>query len=195
MNFKLIITVVLVILGVFLASSINKLPTLDEEVKAAWSQVENQYKRRFDLVPNLVKIVQGYAKHENNTLNQVVEARSKVSQITLDASSLNNPQKMAEFQKGQAALGSALGRLMAISERYPDLKANQNFLELQSQLEGTENRIAVARRDYILAIQNYNTALRTFPTIIWAKLIYRDLTPKANFTEEKSIHEAPQVSL
>ncbi len=194
MNFKIIALIAVVVVGIFFVSSINKLPSLDEGVKATWSQVENQYRRRFDLIPNLVKVVQGYAKHENETLNQVVEARSKVSQISLDASSLNDPQKVAQFQKSQSELGGALSRLMAISERYPDLKANQNFLELQSQLEGTENRIAVARRDYILAVQEFNTALRTFPTIVWAKLIYRDLTVKPNFTEEKSVHEAPQVS-
>jgi LemA protein len=160
---------------------INNIPTYDEQVKAAWAQVENQYQRRADLVPNLVETVKGFADQERETLTAVIEARSKATSIQVDDSVLNNPEKLQQFQQAQGELSSALSRLMAVSERYPDLKSNQNFLALQSQLEGTENRISVARRDFIQAVQRYNTELRTFPGRIWHSLMYSDMQPHANF--------------
>src|SRR6516225_5912230 len=144
----------------------NTIPTLQEQAKARWSDVQNQYQRRADLIPNLVSTVQGYAAHEKNVLTSVIEARAKATQIKVDASDLSDPDKIKAFQDAQAQLTGALGRLLAVSENYPDLKSNANFMALQSQLEGTENRIAVARRDYIDAVRAFNTALRTFPTIV-----------------------------
>src|SRR5271169_2371901 len=152
---------------------INKIPTLDEQVKAAWSQVLNQYQRRADLIPNLVETVKGYAHQEQQVLTQVTEARAKATQMQLPRDILSNPQAFHEFEQNQAALTGALGRLLVTVEKYPDLKSNQNFLELQSQLEGTENRIAVARRDYIEAVRVYNTELKTFPGLLWASTLYR----------------------
>src|SRR5690606_10270823 len=146
---------------------INTIPTLDEEVKAAWSQVENQYQRRADLIPNLVETVKGYAAQEKETLTAVTEARAKVGSMQVDQSVIDNPEQLQQFEQAQRQLGSALQRLMVVVERYPDLKSNQNFLALQSQLEGTENRISVARRDFILATERYNTEIRTFPGKIW----------------------------
>jgi LemA protein len=134
---------------------VNKIPTLDEQVKAAWSEVLNQYQRRADLIPNLAETVKGYAHQEQQVLTQVVAARAKATQMQLPSDILSNPQAFHEFEQNQAALTGALARLLVVSERYPDLKSNQNFLALQSQLEGTENRIAVARRDYIIAVQQY----------------------------------------
>src|SRR5256885_2593918 len=147
---------------------VNTIPTLDEQAKAAWSQVLNQYQRRADLVPNLVETVRAYAAHEKDTLTAVTEARAKVAQMQVPADILTNPEAFKAFQQNQGLLTQTLSRLLAVSERYPDLKANQNFLSLQSQLEGTENRSAVARRDYIEAVRQYNPELRTFPGIIWA---------------------------
>ena len=141
----------LLVMAVLLSGcGINNIPTYDEQVKAAWAQVENQYQRRADLIPNLVETVKGFAKQEQDTLVAVIEARAKATSIQVDASTLNQPEKMRQFEQAQQQLSGALSRLMAVSERYPDLKSNQNFLALQSQLEGTENRIAVARRDFIL---------------------------------------------
>jgi LemA protein len=151
------------VLGSLSGCGVNKIPTLDEQVKAAWSEVLNQYQRRADLIPNLVETVKGYAHQEQQVLTEVTEARAKATQMQLPADILSNPQAFHEFEQNQAAIGGALGRLLAVAEAYPDLKSNQNFLALQSQLEGTENRIAVARRDYILAVQDYNTELRTIP--------------------------------
>ncbi len=160
----------------FLAGcGINNIPTMDEQVKATWSQVENQYQRRADLVPNLVETVKGYAAQERETLTAVVEARAKVGSMQVDQSVIDDPQKLQQFEQAQAQLGSALQRLLVVVERYPDLKSNQNFLALQSQLEGTENRIAVARRDYIQAVERYNTEIRTFPGRIWHGVLYSDL--------------------
>ncbi|HTO56914.1 MAG TPA: LemA family protein, partial [Pseudomonadales bacterium] len=139
---------------------INNIPTDDEAVKAAWGQVQNQYQRRADLVPNLVATVKGYAEHEQETLEAVTEARAKVSQMNVNADTINDPAAFKAFEQNQNALTGALSRLMVVVEKYPDLKANQNFLQLQSQLEGTENRISVARRDYIAAVQKYNTEIR-----------------------------------
>lgn len=172
---------------------INNIPTYDEEVKAAWSQVLNQYKRRADLVPNLVNTVKGYAAQEKEVLTAVTEARAKVSQMTLPQNILSDPQAFQTFQQNQGALSSALARLMVVVERYPDLKSNQNFLALQSQLEGTENRIAVARRDYIGAVKKYNTELRTIPGRWWAAMLYPEMEVRENFTVEESVQQTPEV--
>lgn len=176
---------------------INAIPTLDEQVTAAWSQVLSQYKRRADLIPNLVEVVKGYAAHERETLTAVVEARSKVAQMKVPEDILTNEESFKRFQQSQGRLSGALTRLLVVVERYPDLKANQNFLALQSQLEGTENRISVARRDYIEAVRLYNTELRTFPGRIWAAMLYSDAKPKQSFTveDEKSLSEPPRVKL
>jgi LemA protein len=155
--------------------------------------VQNQYQRRADLIPNLVATVQGYAAQEKNVLTAVIEARAKATQITVNASDLTDPAKLKAFQDAQAQLTGALGRLLAVSENYPDLKSNANFLALQSQLEGTENRIAVARRDYIDAVRAYNTALRTFPTVLWAKTAFSDAQPMAEFTATEGAETPPQV--
>jgi len=141
------------VVGGLSGCGVNKIPTLDEQVKAAWSEVLNQYQRRADLIPNLVETVKGYAHQEQQVLTQVTEARAKATQMQLPSDILSNPQAFHQFEQNQAAVTGALGRLLAVAEAYPDLKSNQNFLELQSQLEGTENRIAVARRDYILAVR------------------------------------------
>ncbi|MES2819415.1 MAG: LemA family protein [Pseudomonadota bacterium] len=173
---------------------INNIPTYDEQVKAAWSQVENQYQRRADLIPNLVETVKGYAKQEQETLVAVIEARAKATSIQVDASTLDDPQKLRQFQQAQEQLSGALSRLMAVSERYPDLKSNQNFLALQSQLEGTENRIAVARRDFITAVERYNTEIRTFPGRLWHSLMYSDLPLRTNFeATAPAAEKAPEV--
>jgi LemA protein len=175
------------------ACGYNTIPTLEEQAKAKWSDVQNQYQRRADLIPNLVATVQGYAKQEKEVLTSVVEARAKATSVTIDASQLTDPAKVQQFQAAQSQLSGALGRLLAVSENYPDLKSNQNFLALQSQLEGTENRIAVARRDYIEAARIFNTALRTFPTILWAKTIFSGEKPLADFTANESAQTPPQV--
>jgi LemA protein len=172
---------------------INNIPTYDEQVNAAWSQVLNQYKRRADLIPNLVETVKGYASQEKEVLTAVTEARAKVAQTQLPANILSNPEAFKTFQQNQAALTSSLARLMVVVERYPNLKSNQNFLALQSQLEGTENRIAVARRDYIQAVQQYNTELRTFPGRIWKSILYSDAQVKQNFTITEEEQQTPQV--
>src|ERR1700752_3680744 len=164
----------------------NTIPTLEEQAKARWADVENQYQRRADLIPNLVETVKGYAAQEKNVLTAVIEARAKATQVKVDASQLTDPDKIKAFQDAQNQLTGALGRLLAISENYPDLKSNANFLALQSQLEGTENRIAVARRDYIEAVRVYNTDLKTFPGVIWSKLLYSDSKPMAEFTATES---------
>ena len=174
---------------------INNIPTYDEQVKAAWSQVQNQYQRRADLVPNLVNTVQGFADQEREVLVEVTEARSKVGAIQMDESILNDPQKFQQFEQAQSQLGSALQRLMVVVERYPDLKSNQNFLTLQAQLEGTENRIAVARRDYIQAVQQYNTEIRTFPGRIWHSVLYSELEQRENFeATTENADQAPSVN-
>ncbi len=172
---------------------VNTIPTLDEQAKAAWSQVLNQYQRRADLIPNLVETVKGAADFERETLEAVIQARSKVAQTQLPANILTNEDAFKTFEQNQAALGSALGRLLVVVERYPDLKANQNFLALQSQLEGTENRIAVARRDYIEAVRLYNTELRTFPGRIWHWILYSDSQPMQTFTIAEEATQAPRV--
>lgn len=186
---------IILFLVVFMSGcGINNIPAYDEAVIAAWSQVQNQYKRRADLIPNLVKTVKGYAAHEKDVLTEVVEARSKVSQMQLPADVLSNPDAFKIFQNNQGALSSALSKLMLVVERYPDIKSSQNFLSLQSQLEGTENRISVARRDYITAVQQYNTELRTFPGRWWKSLLYPDSTIKENFSVEPEITQVPEVA-
>lgn len=173
---------------------INNIPTLDEQVKSAWAQVENQYQRRADLVPNLVETVKGFADQEQETLTAVIEARSKATSINIDADSLDDPEKLKQFQQAQGQLTGALSRLMAVSERYPELKSNQNFLALQSQLEGTENRIAVARRDFIQAVEQYNTEIRTFPGRLWHGLLYSDMPIRENFeATAENADQAPEV--
>lgn len=175
------------------ACGINAVPTQDEQVKAAWSEVLNQYQRRADLVPNLVATVKGYAKQEETVLREVTEARAHATQMSLPPDILSNPQAFHQFEQNQAALGGALGRLLAVSEAYPDLKSNQNFLVLQSQLEGTENRIAVARKDYIDAVQTYNTTLRTIPSRWIAAIFYPSAKPRETFTITEKAQQAPEV--
>jgi LemA protein len=176
------------------ACGFNTIPTAEERAKAAWSEVLNQYQRRADLIPNLVETVKGYAAHEREVLESVVEARAKATQVQVSPEMLQDPAAFQAFQESQSQLTSALSRLLAVVENYPDLKANQNFLALQAQLEGTENRIAVARRDYIEAVRLYNTTLRTFPSIIWAKLWFTDAVPFQNFTVSEDKMEVPQVN-
>lgn len=171
----------------------NTIPTLEEQAKAKWADVQNNYLRRADLIPNLVATVQGYAKQEKDVLTSVVEARAKATQVRVDASQLTDPEKLKQFQDAQNQLSGALGRLLAVSENYPDLKSNQNFLALQSQLEGTENRIAVARRDYIEAVRVYNTELKTFPGVLWAATFHSGYKPMAEFTATGEAQTAPKV--
>jgi LemA protein len=171
----------------------NTIPTLEEQAKARWGDVQNQYQRRADLIPNLVATVQGYAKQEKEVLTSVVEARAKATSARIDASQLSDPDKIKQFQDAQAQLTGALGRLLAVSENYPELKSNQNFLALQSQLEGTENRISVARRDYIEAVRAYNTSLKTLPTLIWAATLFRSNKPIAEFAASETAQALPQV--
>ncbi|TSJ62829.1 LemA family protein [Starkeya sp. 3C] len=172
---------------------VNTIPTQEEKAKAAWSEVLNQYQRRAELIPNLVETVKGYAQQEKDVLTQVTEARANATSIKVDASTITDPEQFKQFQNAQAQLSSALGRLIAVSEAYPDLKSNQNFLALQAQIEGTENRIAVARRDYIEAVRVYNTELRTFPGIIWASTLYRGNKPMETFTISEEQMKVPQV--
>src|SRR5665213_4452598 len=171
----------------------NQLQTQDEQIKAAWSEVLNQYQRRSDLIPNLVNTVKGYAAQEKSTLVEVTEARASATQVKVDASTLTDPAKFQQYQQAQDKLSGVLGRLMMIQERYPDLKSNENFMALQSQLEGTENRIAVARRDYNEAVRVYNTTLRTFPGILWAGTFYHNEKPMALFSANAAAQSAPTV--
>jgi LemA protein len=171
----------------------NTIPTQEEYAKAKWADVQNNYQRRADLIPNLVATVQGYAKQEKDVLTSVIEARAKATQIKVDASQLTDPDKLKQFLDAQGQLTGALGRLLAVSENYPDLKSNQNFLALQSQLEGTENRIAVARRDYIDAVRTYNTTLKTLPGLLWAATLFRNNKPMAEFAASDSAQTPPQV--
>jgi len=186
---------VLLLLALFLLGGCgyNAIQSKDEAVTAAWSEVVNQYQRRADLVPNLVKTVQGYAQHEEEVLVKVTEARASVGKITISANDLTDEAKLKQFQAAQGELSSALSRLMAVAEAYPDLKANELFKDLQAQLEGTENRIAVARNRYIAAVQEYNTFVRSFPQNLTAKMF--GYGTKANFTveNEKAISTAPKV--
>ncbi|HYE01001.1 MAG TPA: LemA family protein [Alphaproteobacteria bacterium] len=173
------------------ACGVNTIPTLEEEVNAAWAQVQNQYQRRADLVPNLVETVKGFAAQERQVLTEVTEARARATAIQLTPEIVNDPEAFRRFQEAQAQLSGALGRLLAVSEAYPELRSNQNFLNLQSQLEGTENRIAVARRDYIQAVQRFNTEIRTFPGRLWNWM--HGAEPKQNFQADAAAQQAPQV--
>src|SRR5437764_6269200 len=183
-----------ILLGISLAGcGVNNIPTQEEAAKAKWSQVLNQYQRRADLIPNLVETVKGYAKQEAQVLEAVVAARARATSVQVPADIVTNPDAFKKFQEAQSQLSASLGRLLAISENYPDLKSNQNFLALQSQLEGTENRIAVARRDYIEAVQAYNTELRTIPGRWIAAMFYREAKIKETFTISQEAQEAPKV--
>ena len=173
---------------------INNIPTFDEAVDGAWSEVQNQYKRRADLVPNLVETVKGFAEQEKEVFIEVTEARAKVSQMNVSPEMLSDPAAFEMFQQNQANLGGALSKLMLVAERYPDLKSNENFKTLQIQLEGTENRIAVARGDYIKAVQKYNTELRTIPGRWWKKFMYAESTAKETFSIDPADTENPTVN-
>ena len=171
----------------------NNLQAQDEQVNAAWSEVVNQYQRRDDLVPNLEKVVKQYADQEQEVFTQVAEARSKAGSIQLTPETLNDPQAMENYQAAQAEMTGALSRLMAVSERYPELKSDKLFQDLQAQLEGTENRITVARNRYIQEVQSYNTTVRQFPTNITAKVFGMDAKPNFTVENEKEISTAPEV--
>lgn len=181
---------VVALVAIFCYTSYNGLVTKEEGLDSAWSNVETQYQRRADLIPNLVNTVKGYAAHESQTLGEVTEARAKATSINLSAGELT-PERLAQFQQAQADVRSALGRLIAVAESYPDLKANQNFIELQSQLEGTENRIAVARKDFNDAARKYNVAVRRFPSNLVAALFGFDQKPY--FEAAEGTETAPQV--
>ena len=186
----IIIIAVVAVIVIWAVSMYNGLVTMDESVNSQWANVETQYQRRADLIPNLVNTVKGYASHEKETLEGVVEARSKATQMQVNANDLT-PEKLAEYQKAQGAVTSALGKLLAITENYPDLKANQNFLELQAQLEGTENRINVARTNFNNAAQAYNTAIRRFPKSLFASMFGFD--KHAYFEAAEGTETAPTV--
>ena len=183
-----------VLLAVTLSGcGVNTIPTQEEAAKAKWSQVLNQYQRRADLIPNLVETVKGYAKQEAQVLEAVVAARARATSVQVPADIVTNPEAFKKFQEAQSQLSGALGRLLVVTEAYPELKSNQNFLALQSQLEGTENRIAVARRDYIEAVRQYNTELRTFPGVIWASTLYHKEKPMETFTVAEDVRRPPPV--
>ena len=186
----IVIIIVVAILGIGGCSSYNGLVKGEESVTAAWAQVESQYQRRADLIPNLVATVKGYAEHESSTLQAVTEARNKATGITIDANNMTQ-EDLNRFQQAQDELGKSLGRLIAVSEAYPDLKANENFKDLQAQLEGTENRISVARQDFNKAAQAYNTSVRSFPKNIFASIF--GFEKKAYFQAAAGSEEAPKV--
>ena len=184
------ILLVLVLAALLSGCGYNQIQSKDEAVKASWSQVLNVYKRRADLVPNLVATVKGYASHEEQVLTRVTEARSRVGSINVNA---NDPASLAQFQQAQGELQSAIGRLLVVSENYPQLKADQNFLQLQAQLEGTENRITVARQRFIRAVQDYNTTIRRFPVNLTAMVFGHKTRPNFTVENEAQIQEAPKV--
>lgn len=186
----IIILAVIVIVAIWGITGYNGMVKADEAVSTAWSNVENQYQRRADLIPNLVNTVKGYAAHEKETLDAVISARTRATQVTVDADNLT-PEKLQEYQKAQGEVGSALGRLLAITEAYPELKANQNFLELQAQLEGTENRISVERRNFNDVAKNYNTSIRTFPRNLLAGMFGFEKRPY--FEAQEGAEKAPEV--
>ncbi|MCT7639071.1 LemA family protein [Aliarcobacter butzleri] len=190
---SLVLGLILLAIIYLTVTNYNNIPKLDENVKEKWSQVQNQYKRRADLIPNLVETVKAYANHEKSTLVEVTEARSKVSQITLNENTLNNPELLQQFENAQSNLTSALSKLMVVVEKYPELKANENFLSLQSQLEGTENRISVARRDFIEAVKLYNLELRTMPGKFVAAIAHPEAKIKETFTASPTEQDAPKV--
>ena len=185
-----VVAAIIAAIALWAMTGYNGLVSADETVSTAWSDVENQYQRRADLIPNLVNTVKGYAAHEKETLEAVVSARTRATQVTVDADNLT-PEKLAEYQKAQGEVGAALGRLLAITEEYPDLKANQNFLELQAQLEGTENRISVERRNFNEAAKEYNTSIRKFPKNILAGMFGFEKRPY--FESQEGADKAPAV--
>lgn len=187
------VVVLVPLLFLLVGCGYNNIPTYEEQAKAKWSDVLNQYQRRSDLIPNLVETVKGFAKQESGVLEAVTAARATATSVKVDASTITDPDTFKKFQEAQAQLSGSLGRLLAISENYPTLKSNQNYLALQSQLEGTENRIAVARRDYIEAVRVYNTELKTFPGSLWARVFYSGNKPMEEFTVADSVKVAPQV--
>ena len=188
------IAILLPLLGLLVSGcGINTIPTYEEQAKAKWSDVQNQYQRRADLIPNLVETVKGFAKQESSVLEAVTNARARATSIQINAETITDPEAFKKFQDAQAQLSGALGRLLAVTENYPDLKSNQNFLALQSQLEGTENRIAVARRDYIEAVRLYNTELKTFPGVIWASTYYKNNKPMQELAIADDAKQLPQV--
>lgn len=184
---------VLILLALISGCGYNKIQTNDESVKAQWSEVLNQYQRRADLVPNLVNTVKGYASQEERVLTEVTNARARVGSVSISAEQASDPAKLAEFQKAQGELSGALSRLLVVSENYPDLKSNQNFLELQAQLEGTENRITVARNRYIQSVQEYNAHVRQFPVNLTAKMFSYDVKPNFTVENEAAISKPPVV--
>ena len=193
--FKRLARVALIVVApaMLAACGYNTIPTKQVKAEAAWADVQNQYQRRSDLIPNLVETVRGYAAQERAVLTEVTQARAAATQVKVDASTLTDPVKFQQFQASQDRLSGVLGRLMMIQENYPELKSNQNFLALQSQLEGTENRIAVARRDYNEAVRDYNTTLRTFPSVIWAKTLYGSQKPAQLFQATANAQSAPSI--
>src|ERR1700687_2644422 len=188
------IVILVPLLGLLLSGcGVNNIPTDEEQAKAKWSEVQNQYQRRADLIPNLVETVKGYAKQESSVLEAVTNARARATSVQVNADTITDPEAFKKFQDAQAQLSGALGRLLAVSASYPDLKSNQNFLALQSQLEGTANRIAVARRDYIEAVRVYNTELKTFPGVLWASTAFRSNKPMAEFAANEGAQTPPAV--
>jgi len=187
---RVLIVVAALLLG---GCGYNRLQSQDEQVKAAWSEVLNQYQRRADLIPNLVNTVKGFAAQEQQVLIGVTEARARATSINATPELVNDPAAFQQFVQAQREVTGALSRLLAVAENYPQLKSDQNFRELQAQLEGTENRIAVARRDYIEAVRVYNTALRTFPGLLWAATVFRSSKPMAEFTVSETSQTPPQV--
>lgn len=187
------ITLVALIAAMLAGCGINNIPTYEENARAKWSQVLNQYQRRADLIPNLIETVKGFAAQEKDVLTSVVEARTKATSIQLPDDVLTNPEAFQQFQENQAGLTGSLSRLLAIVENYPDLKSNQNFLALQSQLEGTENRISVARRDYIEAVRLYNTELKTIPGRWWRSFMYPENLPMQTFNVDDEKLVNPEV--
>ena len=193
MRFPITAALLLLFATLLSGCGFNTIPTAEEQAKASWSEVLNQYQRRADLIPNLVETVKGFAAQEKDVLEGVVEARAKATQVQIPSDILSNPEAFKTFQENQSAITGSLGRLLAIAEAYPDLKSNQNFLALQSQIEGTENRIAVARRDYIEAVRVYNTSLKTLPSAIWAWLWWTGNKPYETFTVAEDKMEVPKV--
>ena len=194
-RFSVLRLAALVVLAASLAGcGVNAIPTKQEKAKAAFADLQSDYQRRADLIPNLVQTVQAYAQQEHAVLVDVIKARASATQVTLDPTKLSDPAAVQRYQAAQNSISGALGRLMVVSEKYPDLKSNENFLTLQSQLEGTENRIAVARRDYNEAVRDYNTTLRVFPTVLWAKTMYSSEKPMQLFEATQSAQSAPTVS-
>ena len=173
---------------------VNNIPTKEEAAKAKWADVQSAYQRRSDLVPNLVATVQGYANQEKSVLVQVTQARANATHVSVDASTITDPAKFAQYQQAQNQLSGVLGHLLSITENYPDLKSNTNFLALQSQLEGTEDRINIARRDYNDSVRDYNTELHTFPGVLWASTVYKNEKPMQPFAATAEAQTAPKVS-